>query len=49
MAGEFQALNDLGWHRPVFVVDDNIIGNKRDAKRMLRYLRGWPGGAGLSV
>ena len=27
--GELQALYDFGWHRGVFFVDDNLIGNKK--------------------
>lgn len=38
---ELQALYDLGWRRPVFVVDDNFIGNKKNAKEMLRHLHTW--------
>ena len=38
---ELQALYDLGWRRPVFVVDDNFIGNKKNAKEMLRHLHIW--------
>jgi radical SAM superfamily enzyme YgiQ (UPF0313 family) len=38
---ELQALYDLGWRRSIFVVDDNFIGNKRNAKLMLRELAPW--------
>ena len=38
---ELQTLYDLGWRRSVFVVDDNFIGNKKNAKAMLRHLKGW--------
>jgi radical SAM superfamily enzyme YgiQ (UPF0313 family) len=38
---ELQRLYDLGWRRSVFVVDDNFIGNKANAKQMLRALRPW--------
>ncbi|HEY9697422.1 MAG TPA: DUF4070 domain-containing protein [Trichocoleus sp.] len=41
LLAEFQALYDLGWRRSVFVVDDNFIGNKRNAKLMLRELAPW--------
>jgi len=30
MIRELEGLYDLGWHRNVFFVDDNFIGNKRD-------------------
>jgi radical SAM superfamily enzyme YgiQ (UPF0313 family) len=41
MLQEFEALYNLGWRRYVFVVDDNFIGNKRNAKVFLRALIPW--------
>jgi radical SAM superfamily enzyme YgiQ (UPF0313 family) len=41
MLAEFEALYQAGWHRLVFVVDDNFIGNKRNAKVFLRALIPW--------
>jgi radical SAM superfamily enzyme YgiQ (UPF0313 family) len=41
MLKEFQVLYDLGWRRYVFVVDDNFIGNKRNAKIFLQALIPW--------
>jgi len=41
MLAEFDVLYKLGWHRYVFVVDDNFIGNKRNAKIFLRALIPW--------
>ncbi|MDX2216718.1 MAG: B12-binding domain-containing radical SAM protein [Oculatellaceae cyanobacterium bins.114] len=41
LLAELQTLYDLGWRRSVFVVDDNFIGNKRNAKVMLRELAPW--------
>ena len=41
MLGEFDALYRLGWRGPVFLVDDNFIGNKRDAMRLLPVLAEW--------
>jgi radical SAM superfamily enzyme YgiQ (UPF0313 family) len=41
MTREFQALYDIGWRSPVFIVDDNFIGNKRKVKEMLVSLIGW--------
>ncbi len=35
MMTEFDMLYRLGWHGALFVVDDNFIGNKRDAMRLL--------------
>lgn len=38
---ELQNLYDLGWRGPIFVVDDNFIGNQRNVKRLLRELIPW--------
>jgi radical SAM superfamily enzyme YgiQ (UPF0313 family) len=38
---EFDCLYELGWRGPVFVVDDNFIGNKRDAMRLLPAVAAW--------
>jgi len=41
MLNEFQLLYDLGWRGPVFLVDDNFIGNRRNALRLLPDLTQW--------
>ncbi|GAB4376510.1 MAG: B12-binding domain-containing radical SAM protein [Elainellaceae cyanobacterium] len=41
MLAEFDAIYQMGWRRLVFVVDDNFIGNKRNAKVFLRALIPW--------
>lgn len=41
MIHEFQSLFDSGWRGSVFVVDDNLIGNIRKVKEMLRHLIMW--------
>jgi radical SAM superfamily enzyme YgiQ (UPF0313 family) len=41
MLAEFQMLYDLGWRGPVFLVDDNFIGNRRDTMRLLPDLVKW--------
>lgn len=41
MLAEFEALYNLGWRSYVFVVDDNFIGNSRNAKVFLRALIPW--------
>ena len=33
LLSEFDALYDIGWRDPVFIVDDNFIGNKTKLKR----------------
>lgn len=38
---ELQTLYDLGWRGSLFIVDDNFIGNQRNAKRLLRELIPW--------
>ena len=38
---EFDHLYELGWRDSVFVVDDNFIGNKRDAMRLLPAITAW--------
>ncbi|UBF28763.1 B12-binding domain-containing radical SAM protein [Kovacikia minuta CCNUW1] len=41
MLAEFETLYNLGWRRYIFVVDDNFIGNTRNAKVFLRSLIPW--------
>ena len=41
LIAELQRLYDLGWRRSIFLVDDNFIGNKRNAKLLLPALRTW--------
>lgn len=41
MLAEFEVLYQMGWRRYVFVVDDNFIGNKRNAKIFLKALIPW--------
>jgi len=38
---ELDALLKAGWRGPVFIVDDNFIGNKRNVKQMLPFLADW--------
>ena len=38
---ELQYLHDLGLRRSIFLVDDNFIGNKRNAKLLLPQIRTW--------
>ena len=41
MVTEFEALYRLGWRGPLFLVDDNFIGNKREAMELLPVLAEW--------
>ena len=41
MLSEFEMLYQLGWKGAMFVVDDNFIGNKRDAMRLLPAVTEW--------
>ena len=41
MVNEFESLYGLGWRGPLFLVDDNFIGNKRDALKLLPVLAEW--------
>jgi radical SAM superfamily enzyme YgiQ (UPF0313 family) len=41
MLAEFSLLYDLGWRGSLFLVDDNFIGNRRAALRLLRALIPW--------
>ena len=38
---EFDVLYNLGWRGRMFLVDDNFIGNKRDAMRVLPEIARW--------
>ena len=38
---EFDSLYRLGWRGPVFLVDDNFIGNKREAMKLLPVIAEW--------
>ena len=41
LLAELNAIYELGWRRPVFLVDDNFIGNKRNVKLLLKKLKVW--------
>ena len=41
MVAEFDHLYELGWRGPLFLVDDNFIGNKREALRLLPAIAEW--------
>lgn len=38
---ELDAMFGAGWRGPVFFVDDNLIGNKRESKELLKALGDW--------
>ncbi|MCY3599985.1 MAG: B12-binding domain-containing radical SAM protein [Gemmatimonadetes bacterium] len=41
MVAEFELLYALGWRGPLFLVDDNFIGNKREVSRLLPAIAEW--------
>ena len=41
MLDEFELLYRLGWRSHVFLVDDNFIGNKREAMKLVRAIVEW--------
>ncbi len=41
MMGELDALHSAGWRGPVFIVDDNFIGNKKNVRRLMPELAAW--------
>jgi len=41
MVAEFDHLYELGWRGPLFLVDDNFIGNKREVSRLLPVIADW--------
>ena len=41
MIGELESLVDAGWKGPIFIVDDNFIGNRAKVKEFLRELIAW--------
>ena len=41
MVAEFESLYRLGWRGPLFLVDDNFIGNKREAMDLLPVIAEW--------
>ncbi|MGD8454248.1 MAG: B12-binding domain-containing radical SAM protein [Phycisphaerae bacterium] len=41
MIGELESLVDAGWTGPIFIVDDNFIGNRAKVKEFLRELIAW--------
>lgn len=41
MLAELDCVYELGWRGSVFLVDDNFIGNRRDAMRLLPAVASW--------
>ena len=41
MVAEFDHLYELGWRGPLFLVDDNFIGNKRAVSELLPVIAEW--------
>jgi radical SAM superfamily enzyme YgiQ (UPF0313 family) len=38
---EFDALYEVGWRGPLFIVDDNFIGNKKSVKKLMPEVCEW--------
>lgn len=49
MIRELESLVDAGWKAPVFIVDDNFIGNKVKVKEFLRELIAWNRRRGVAM
>jgi radical SAM superfamily enzyme YgiQ (UPF0313 family) len=49
MIGELDSLVDAGWTAPIFMVDDNFIGNKAAVKAFLRELIAWEQRRGIRL
>ena len=47
ITGELDAVLAAGWTGSVFIVDDNFIGNRVKAKRILRGIIGWRASRGV--
>jgi radical SAM superfamily enzyme YgiQ (UPF0313 family) len=41
MLAEFDELKRLGWRGPLFIVDDNFIGNKKNVRQLMPSLIEW--------
>ncbi len=41
MLADFEILYNIGWRGPIFLVDDNFIGNKRNALHLLNAIAEW--------
>jgi radical SAM superfamily enzyme YgiQ (UPF0313 family) len=41
LLAEFEVLRNLGWRGPLFIVDDNFIGNKKNVRQLLPELVAW--------
>ena len=49
MIGELDSLVDAGWTGPIFIVDDNFIGNRAKVKEFLRELIAWEERRGIRL
>jgi radical SAM superfamily enzyme YgiQ (UPF0313 family) len=49
MIGELESLVDAGWTGPIFIVDDNFIGNRAKVKAFLRELIAWEQRRGIRL
>ena len=49
MIGELESLVDAGWTGPIFIVDDNFIGNRAKVREFLRELIAWEQRRGIRL
>ncbi len=49
MIGELESLVDADWTGPIFIVDDNFIGNRAKVKEFLRELIAWEQRRGIRL
>src|ERR1043165_9784136 len=47
MLAEFEALKQLGWRGPLFIVDDNFIGNKKNVRQLMPDMVAWQKNNGM--
>ena len=47
MLAEFDELKRLGWRGPLFIVDDNFIGNKKNVRQLMPDMVAWQKNNGM--
>jgi len=46
LLAEFEKLHAMGWRQPIFIVDDNFVGNQKRALELCREIERWQGTRG---